>query len=130
MDSANHHEPSESILSGTVLSYSSSPPHALKPELDALSQQVMTIAQQSNGDSVALLALLRVLEKLHREICEGAFQTSLPNTRQALYSLLRDIESEGGWPHIPRMKLQAFLSEFFIENPEILGEPLKPEAQD
>jgi hypothetical protein len=86
-------------------------------ELTALQQQVKTIAQAAAGDSLKLLALLRVLEQLHREICEGAFQESMPNTRQALYSLLRDIEAEGGWPHIPRMKLQAFLSEFFLENP-------------
>ncbi len=101
---------------------------ALKPDLDALSQQVMTIAQKADGDSLALLALLRVLEQLHREICEGAFQTSLPNTRQALYALLRDIENEGGWPHIPRMKLQAFLSEFFIEEAQSssVADPMKP----
>jgi hypothetical protein len=105
-------------------------PHAPQSELDALSQQVIAIAHQSEGDSLALLALLRVLERLHREICEGAFQASLPNTRQALYSLLRDIESEGGWPHIPRMKLQAFLSEFFIENPEGVDDSSTAPAQD
>jgi hypothetical protein len=99
---------------------------ALNNELTALQQQVRTIAGAAAGDSLKLLALLRVLEQLHREICEGAFQESMPNTRQALYSLLRDIEAEGGWPHIPRMKLQAFLSEFFLDNPE--GEPHEPLA--
>lgn len=49
------------------------------------------------GDTIALLALLRQLEELHREIRDGAFQNNLPNNRQALYSLLKDIESEGGW---------------------------------
>jgi hypothetical protein len=34
----------------------------------------------------------------------------LPDNRQALYSLLRDIEAEGGWPYIERMRLQAFLT--------------------
>ncbi|MCP6757634.1 MAG: hypothetical protein NHB32_02420 [Fischerella sp. CENA71] len=62
------------------------------------------------GDTIALLALLRQLEELHREIRDGAFQNNLPNNRQALYSLLKDIESEGGWPYIERMKLQQFLA--------------------
>lgn len=62
------------------------------------------------GDTIALLALLRQLEKLHREIRDGAFQENLPNNRQALCSLLKDIESEGGWPYIERMRLQEFLA--------------------
>jgi hypothetical protein len=52
------------------------------------------------------LALLRQLEKLHKEVRDGAFQESLPDNRQRLYSLLRDIESEGGWPYIERMRLR------------------------
>jgi hypothetical protein len=84
-------------------------------DLTQLDQQVKAIVNVAQGDSVALLALLRVLESLHREICEGAFHASLPNTRQALYSLLRDIEAEGGWPHIPRLKIQALLGDFFLE---------------
>jgi hypothetical protein len=82
----------------------------LTPALQALAQTVQDLAQQAAGSSTELLALLRVLESLHREICEGAFQQSLPNTRQTLYSLLRDIESQGGWPHIPRLKLQRLLT--------------------
>jgi hypothetical protein len=100
-----------------------SPKQALQTQLDNLTWQVEAIAQQSDGDSIALLALLRLLEKLHRELREGAFQTSMPNTRQALYTLLRDIEAEGGWPHIPRMKLQAFCSEFMFET---LPPPVSP----
>ncbi len=61
------------------------------------------------GDTIALLALLRQLEQLHREIRDEAFQESLPNNRQALYSLLKDIETEGGWPYIERMRLQALI---------------------
>jgi hypothetical protein len=78
--------------------------------LDTLAQTVQGIAQQAAGSSTQLLALLRVLESLHREICEGAFQQSLPNTRQNLHFLLRDIESQGGWPYIPRLKLQRLLT--------------------
>jgi hypothetical protein len=73
--------------------------------------QIMAMAEANRGDSLALLALLRTLEKMHRDIAESAFLTSLPDTRHALYDLLRDIESQGGWPHIPRMQLQSFLRE-------------------
>jgi hypothetical protein len=55
------------------------------------------------------LALLRHLEELHKEIRDGVFQENLPDNRQRLYSLLKDIESEGGWPYIARMRLQALL---------------------
>jgi hypothetical protein len=82
----------------------------LVPELQALAQNVQALAHQAAGNSTQLLALLRVLESLHREICDGAFQQSLPNNRQTLYSLLRDIEAQGGWPHIPRLKLQRLLA--------------------
>jgi hypothetical protein len=81
----------------------------LTPELAEISHVINTLAQTAAGDSLALLALLRLLEGLHREICEGLFQDALPNNRQALYALLRDIESEGGWPYIYRLKLQSFL---------------------
>jgi hypothetical protein len=34
----------------------------------------------------------------------------LPDNRQALYSLLKEIESKGGWPYIERMRLQSFVT--------------------
>ncbi|NJM46278.1 MAG: hypothetical protein HC860_08935 [Alkalinema sp. RU_4_3] len=83
--------------------------------LTEIAQQVMSMAEASRDDSLALLTLLRTLEKLHRDIAESAFLTSLPDTRHALYDLLRDIESQGGWPHIPRMQLHAFLGSVFAE---------------
>lgn len=86
----------------------------LNQDLAALATQIDAIADRTQGDSLGLLALLRLLEQRHREICEGQFQPSLPDTRQALYTLLRDIEAEGGWPHIPRMKIQALMSEFLL----------------
>jgi hypothetical protein len=86
-------------------------------ESEKFSQKLQDIAKEvrnatacCQGDPIALLALLRQLEQLHREIRDGVFQDSLPNNRQALYSLLRDIESEGGWPYIERMRLQEFLA--------------------
>ncbi|MGB3649750.1 MAG: hypothetical protein WBA41_00870 [Rivularia sp. (in: cyanobacteria)] len=79
---------------------------------DKLSYKLQEIADLTHeysalcqGDIVAVLALLRQLEKLHREIRDGIFQKTLPDNRQALYSLLKDIEAEGGWPYIQRMKL-------------------------
>ncbi|MUH01809.1 hypothetical protein F7734_59990 [Scytonema sp. UIC 10036] len=81
----------------------------LSAQLQAIASAVSNAVQASQGDTIALLALLRQLEQLHQEIREGAFQQSLPDNRQALYSLLRNIESEGGWPYIERMKLQTFL---------------------
>jgi hypothetical protein len=44
------------------------------------------------------------------------FQVSLPDNRQALYALLKDIESQGGWPYIERMKLQSLLANLQAEN--------------
>lgn len=61
------------------------------------------------GDILAVLALLRQLEKMHREVRENIFQESLPDNRQALHSLLKDIETEGGWPYIERMRLQDLM---------------------
>ncbi|MBV9387935.1 MAG: hypothetical protein JOZ78_16050 [Chroococcidiopsidaceae cyanobacterium CP_BM_ER_R8_30] len=84
-------------------------------ELQAVATVVRTLAQKKQGDSLALLALLRKLEELHREIREGIFQASLPDNRQALYMLLKDIQSEGGWPYIQHMKLEAFLANLLME---------------
>ncbi|MBH8576413.1 hypothetical protein I8752_26175 [Nostocaceae cyanobacterium CENA369] len=94
-------------------------------ELEKLTEQLQTIATAVHdaakicqGDAIALLNLLRQLEQLHREIRDGAFQESLPDNRQQLYALLKDIESEGGWPYIERMRLQAF----FANLPQATGE--------
>ncbi len=87
----------------------------LSSKLQAIATTVYDAAEANLGDSIALLALLRKLEQLHREIRDGCFQDSLPENRQQLYSLLRDIESEGGWPYIERMRLQAFLAQWSEE---------------
>lgn len=91
---------------------------SFQSEIEAISTMVRETAEQSQGDAIALLALLRTLEELHRHVCEGHFQAALPNNRQALYALLRDIESQGGWPYIPRMKLQNLFSSQLEENLE------------
>ena len=83
---------------------------AAAQDLEAISSQIHTMADRSQGDIHSLLLLLRTLEKLHREIQEGYFQAALPDSRQALYTLLRDIEENGGWPYIQRWKLQALFA--------------------
>ncbi len=93
-------------------------PSELESRLDSIARLVRSTAYQYQNQSHELLALLRLLESIHQEIRDGLFQDSLPDNRQALYALLRDIESDGGWPYIHRMKLQAFLAH------------LPPEAED
>ncbi len=75
------------------------------PHLDRLAE----VAAAHEGDSVALLHLLRQLEKLHRTIQDGAFRASLPSDRGSLFRLLQDMEQSGGWPYIPRLQLRTFL---------------------
>ena len=82
----------------------------LPEDLDQLSQLIDHAALQRKGESSHLLALLRLLEQHHRDICETLFYDALPDNRQNLYALLRDIELNGGWPYIQRMKLKALLA--------------------
>jgi hypothetical protein len=81
----------------------------MESQLAQITTSVISLAEQHEGDTLALLSILRTLEKLHRQIQEGAFQESLPENRQALYALLRDIEESGGWPYIDRMRLQGVM---------------------
>jgi hypothetical protein len=85
-------------------------------ELEPVAQSIRNLAQNSQGNSLALLGLLRALEALHQEIRDGLFQEALPDNRQALYSLLRDIELSGGWPYIQRMRLQSLLKQFDLNS--------------
>lgn len=87
----------------------------IEADLTAIATTIRTIAQHYQGHSMELLAVLRLLEHLHREIRDSFFQESLPDNRQALYALLRDVELSGGWPYIHRMKLQTFLANLPIE---------------
>lgn len=88
----------------------------IESKLQTITTDIQALAQSYQGDSLALLALLRCLEALHREIREGVFQESLPNSRHGFHALLKDIESEGGWPYIERMKLQALINNWFVED--------------
>jgi hypothetical protein len=88
---------------------------SLRVALAEIATITRTVAQNQQGRSLELLALLRVLEALHREIRDSFFQEALPDNRQALYALLRDIELSGGWPYIHRLKLQALLVNLLSE---------------
>ena len=80
------------------------------PQLLAIEQSVRAAVASRQGDAVALLAVLRLLESLHREIETGAFAAALPQTRRELYNLLLDMETQGGWPYIYRRSLESFLT--------------------
>lgn len=92
-------------------------------ELQQLQQSVRTIAESWRGDTLALLALLRTLEEVHVQVRDELFQASLPNNRQKLYALLRDIEQEGGWPYIPRMKLKRLMANVEEDVGTLLNRP-------
>ena len=77
--------------------------------LEQMSHVIYAAAREREGDCLALLELLRRLNDLHYDIRETLFSDALPNNRQKLYRLLRDIEQEGGWPYIQRVKLRALL---------------------
>ncbi len=82
---------------------------ALPAEYEAIATAVRDLTQKQDGDVHGLLASLRLLEKLHREIEDGPFRQALPTNRQALYALLRDMEHEGGWPYIPRLRIKQVM---------------------
>lgn len=87
----------------------------LEEGLQSIRNVTWAIAQDHQGDSLSLLAILRLLEQVHQEIRDELFQQSLPDNRQSLYKLLRDIETKGGWPYIYRMKLQSILARMELE---------------
>jgi hypothetical protein len=81
----------------------------LAAEIQQITTKIQQLAEQNQDDVLFLLALLRKLEQVHRQIRTSMFETSLPKTRNDLYNFVRDIEEEGGWPYIERMKLQQLL---------------------
>ena len=89
-------------------------------------ERLEAVAAAHEGDSEALLSLLRQLEKLHRTIQDGAFRASLPSDRGSLFRLLQDMEQSGGWPYIPRLQLRTFLDLLQTETP---ADPARPHPE-
>lgn len=81
----------------------------LAGQMAEITAEIYHLAEQNQNDVLFLLSLLRNLEQIHRQIRTTMFETSLPGTRNDLYNLVKDIEEQGGWPYIERMKLQKLL---------------------
>lgn len=95
--------------------------------LQQLVALVESLSQFCGQDSDRLLALLRTLESLHRQIRTEQFEPSLPNTRKDLYDFLKDVEESGGWPYIERGKLQTFLQHWMPPEESARGTSDLPE---
>jgi hypothetical protein len=84
--------------------------HLFQEDFRLIAAHLHRLINQSQADPVALLKILRFLENLHHDIRELHLQPALPVHRHELYALLREMESEGGWPYIPRMQLRDLLA--------------------
>lgn len=84
----------------------------LTAQLQQIHQDLLAIADHHENQGEALLKILRQLEQTHRQISADYFYPSLPERRRDLYNLLRDMETEGGWPYIARPKLEFILHNF------------------
>jgi len=89
--------------------------------VEALSAQIKLLALQCKDRPLEILHILRVLEQLHSDICSEIFQPALPNSRHALFDLLKEIEAEGGWPHIYHRNLNQLFEhvEFLPSDPRL-----------
>ncbi|NBD17092.1 MAG: hypothetical protein GVY04_13415 [Cyanobacteria bacterium] len=99
----------------------------LTEEAERIEALIWETAQEYQGDCLALLKLLRILEQLHWQIREKLFHPALPDTRNELYKLLRDIEEKGGWPYIERMKLRSLLIHLELSEEDSLSDPASRE---
>ena len=91
---------------------------AQQQRLDQILSDLRSLGDELDGQPQALLALLRQLEELHRNLQDGAFRSSLPADRSALFNLLRTMEQSGGWPYIPRLQLRTFMDLLQRDRPD------------
>lgn len=82
----------------------------LQSDFTTIASLIQQVVHQSEGDVIAYLKVLRFLEHQHQGIRESHFQPALPPDRHGLYNLLKEMESEGGWPYIPKMTLKELIS--------------------
>ncbi|ACB00553.1 MULTISPECIES: hypothetical protein [Cyanophyceae] len=102
----------------------------LSEQLDRIQQELLAIAAQYEGNGERLLEILRELELTHRQISEDYFYPSLPERRRDLYNILRDMETEGGWPYIARPKLQFILEKFLAVESEALENDSEDDGEE
>jgi len=93
-------------------------PSVFSPEFHQALSAIQTIAVRQRTDPQGLLLVLRELEALHRQICEEMLMPALPNTRHELFALLQNVEANGGWPYIYRVRLQDLLHKLRQELPQ------------
>lgn len=86
--------------------------------LETVLAELRDLGEELEGQPQPLLALLRQLEQLHRNLQDGAFRGSLPADRGELFDLLRAMEQSGGWPYIPRLQLRTFMDLLQRDRPE------------
>ena len=96
--------------------------HDLTVKFSQINAEIDKLAQQHQDDPRFLLALLRNLEQIHRQIRTSMFEPSLPSTRNKLYDLVKEIEEQGGWPYIERMKLQQLLKNIELNSAQNASE--------
>jgi hemerythrin-like domain-containing protein len=77
--------------------------------LKQTAKDIYVLAEEHHDDRLFLLSLLRDLEQIHRQVRVRYFQAALPETRNDLYRFVKDIEEQGGWPYIERMRLKDLL---------------------
>jgi hypothetical protein len=92
-------------------------------------QNLCSLAQENQNDSLFLLSLLRELEQIHRLIRVNYFESALPQTRNDLYQFVKDIEEKGGWPYIERMRLRDLLQSLQLDEFKTLTENVKPRPE-
>ncbi len=88
--------------------------HGLTLEKEQLKEALLALralAQCHREDPKALLDILRQLEACHRDITDRYLLPALPNTRHALFDLLKEMEEKGGWPYIPRLQLRQIIEQ-------------------
>lgn len=94
---------------------------SLSDRCQDITQRVEAAVESCEQDTSSLLSLLRVIEQLHRRVFNEHFVPSLPNSRQALYALLREMEAEGGWPYIPKMRIYELINYLNAQAAELLA---------
>ena len=83
----------------------------LQSDFSSIDCLIQEKVDQSRGDVIAHLKMLRFLERVHQDIRELHFQPALPADRHSLHNLLKEMEAEGGWPYIPKMSLRELISQ-------------------